>query len=439
MRLRQLPQLYLRGAIANETMRHLGPKEQDNINKLTKEVIKSPLLAGHKHRFIEKLGHTIGCDYYKCKEAAEQEFSIAIWRALVYLLHHAECKYRCQSCDSTEYTTHSGKPKAIDRRFPSCPNCGAVRVGETTDGYQEGQFVNINDLKRAVIRGGVAAPKHGSPIVPIKGQKKIVNHEEILNDPQQFTRFFGEFVWNYFRQTLRENEIKQHQKTQRSVVGPADQVAVEEIVSMFKQLKIPNTYEPKANPMDGYYRIQVDIMGTPQSVSRALAVLIDKYATHDVKIDVSETEVIVQQHRYAPQVEAQIVSPQTVMIQGRSASDDDDSSVYDSFQHRIVQTGGSTMQEDGIANVETSDLIDTIRCSLSDGARQVFDIMTGQGQVFDEFEKYQRSPKGVQNNHYIERPKSTHISKFLGIPAAHVKQLIADIRIQCLAHGLSDG
>jgi len=459
MKLRQLPQLYLRGAIANETMRHMAAEDRDNIDRLTREISTMPLLAGHKHRFVEKLGHTIGGDYHKNPKAAEQEFDIAIWRALVYLLHHRDYSYRCEACDQSEYITHKNKPKAFDRRYPVCPHCNNVRItnpGGST--YTVGQFVGMEEVQRTILKLGSSAspPQHNSSIISLKGTKKVYNHEAVLNDPQQLVKYFGEFVWNYFRQTLRENEIKFHQLEGfwvddgnggqkcikgRFVSGPADQVAVEEINSLLTQLKIQHSYEPKANPAGGKFHVQVELLITNQSVSAALRSLIDRYNKLGVRITATDAEVMVDVLDGATIVEAIIATPQPVCIQGGSTSEDgQETSAYDVYQHKIrtCAIGGASMQEDGIAQVESNDLIATIRDNLSDGAQQVYDIMLGQGDTYDKFLDFQRGPRGTKSETYCDRPRSTHIARFMGTSPRQVNAWVQDIKVQCLAHNVGD-
>ncbi len=432
-------------------MRHLPQEERDTIDRMTREISRMPILAGHRHRFIEKLGHTIGGDYYKNREAAEQEFTIAIWRALVYLLHHTDYSYRCEACNATEYTTHKNKPKALDRRYPICPACSNVRITDPGDSdLTAGQFIHMDDLQRTILAlGGNNPPKHESAVLSIKGTKKVMDHDKVLNAPDQITKYFGEFIWNYFRQTLRENEIRYHQleviwiddKTMikgRRASGPADQVAVEEVNSLLTQLKIPHTYEKKANPIGGSYRVQCELLITNQSVSRSVRSLINKYAEYGVKIGVNETEITIDTLEHGPQIEAIVVTPQPVCMQGKSGTDDDGASDIDTYQHRIKTRGGRPVQEDGIALVETNDLINTIRDSLNDEAQKVYDIVTGRGDTFDDFMTFFRGPRGVNSDAVIEKPRDTHIAKFLKISTRQVKTHMSDIKMQCLAHNVGD-
>lgn len=99
--------------------------------------------------------------------------------------------------------------------------------------------------------------------------------------------------------------------------------------------------------------------------------------------------------------------------------------------------GGSSMQEDGIAKVESDDLIETIRLNLSDGAQKVFDIMTENGPTYDEFIAFQRS-NNTKGDNSGDRPKSTHIARFLNTSPRQVNAWVQDIKVQCLVHNAGD-
>src|SRR6516164_8922237 len=110
-RLRQLPQIYLRGAIANETMKNLPPEEVAHINIMVEQLAGSQLLAGHRQEFVNKLAQTFGGDYRDDHATADAEFHIAVWRACVYLIHHTDYSFRCRACQSSTYLTQRARPK----------------------------------------------------------------------------------------------------------------------------------------------------------------------------------------------------------------------------------------------------------------------------------------------------------------------------------------
>jgi hypothetical protein len=90
------------------------------------------------------------------------------------------------------------------------------------------------------------------------------------------------------------------------------------------------------------------------------------------------------------------------------------------------------MQEDGIALIESEDLIKTIRESLNDKAQQVYDIIIGQGETYDKFVEF--------HGKRVEKmtPCNSHIAQFLGTNSRQVTAWVNDIRMQCLAHNIND-
>jgi len=78
----QMPELYLRGSLCNVTMRNLTENQKEEIDGIVSEVKDDPLLQPCRVQFRNVLSYTIGIDY-KDSEAADQEYQIAVWRAVV--------------------------------------------------------------------------------------------------------------------------------------------------------------------------------------------------------------------------------------------------------------------------------------------------------------------------------------------------------------------
>ncbi len=441
-RLRQLPQLYLRGSIANETIKHLPPKERQHVHDLTISLASSPLLAGHRQEFLTKLGQTIGGDYRDDITTAEAEFKIAIWRGLVYLLYHTNYTYRCEACGQGSYLTQRGKPKEFDRRFPICPSCSYVRITDPGGSkLRKNQFVHHDKLQATIMAGW--SPRAISCIVPMQGERKVVDPQVVLSDPDQVAKFFGEFIWNYFRQHLRENEIRYHSKKPTMVAGSADKMAVEEIMSVLIHAKFPYLYQPGANPHNGYYCIQANLDIADASVIRSILALTTKYKQYRVKITIGGGEIMVKESLSAKTIEAVVVKPQVVSMQTKSFSigengTEDTQSVYDLNYDQIA--GVHTMPQDGIAEIDSSDLLGAIRTALPDGAKHVLDIITQTGETWERFVITSGAPRGPRAGDLGQAkpadvdPREASIAKFLNVSPRQIKMWKADIRVQCLAH-----
>lgn len=85
---RQMPELYLRGAIFNETMKNLSQKEMDLVEEKINILLKTPSLTKSREKFCQTLAVTIGADYREDKNAALQEYKIALMKAIIYVMYH---------------------------------------------------------------------------------------------------------------------------------------------------------------------------------------------------------------------------------------------------------------------------------------------------------------------------------------------------------------
>jgi len=197
----QLPRLYLRGSLANQTMMNLTKQEMEKIDNLFLKIMKSDALVAHKQRYSKILRQTIGSDY-KSPEAAEQDFMIVVWRGVVMLYSHYEYKFQCRYCKSSTYTNKTGATSEICRCEKICPNCDAD------------SSVGI------------------SPIKAIKIKRKHTDPDSIINDESQFSKWFSTLVSNATGQQLRENPITQLTTT----INTIDYADKQIVSSLFKIL-----------------------------------------------------------------------------------------------------------------------------------------------------------------------------------------------------------
>ena len=85
---RQMPELYLRGAIFNETMKNLSDNQIKEVEKKIDILLKTPSLTKSREKFCQTLAVTIGADYREDKNAALQEYKIALMKAIIYVMYH---------------------------------------------------------------------------------------------------------------------------------------------------------------------------------------------------------------------------------------------------------------------------------------------------------------------------------------------------------------
>lgn len=428
---RQMSELYLRGSLANVTMANLNAEEQNHVAATVDYVTNHTEMVRHKSRFLKELGGTIGADYADDRLAAEEEYNIAIWRAVVNLLYHRKYTFQCEACGSGHYLTKRKKPKAIDRQQIPCPNCDNVRVVSAGDTeLVPGSFIThqqFQDSYREFLPAQ-ESPKCESAIKYISGEKAYENPDKILKDPRQLVKFFGEFLWNYFRQTLKENERPQHRKKPQKIYGPADCVIVEELLSLCTRMKIEFHYCSKTQPENGKYSIRLPGMQTPPEFTIELAMLNQRARQHNIIISHTTNSIDVLVSNDAPSIEAFVTKPEHVLILDTHSTTTDESEgksfVISQVCYRTVRMD-RMKQEDHVELIDAEDVMVAVRRALPDGdCQKVFDIWAGQGDTYLAF----------SNVHGDGTPCTNHIARFLGITTRAVNQHKDNIKLTYLAH-----
>jgi len=430
---RQMPELYLRGSLANVTMANLTEDEKLHVESIVEYVATHPGMARHRAGVIEELGNTIGADYASDKKCGDIEYQIAVWKGTVELFYHRKYTFHCRACGSDTWITQQGVPREINRQADKCPNCKQVRVTDAGDTDLEvGSYVTFDVFQDSYkyFDQTKRAPKCESPIDWIPGEKKYENPNDIINDDTQLVKFFGEFVWNYFRQQLAENVRKEHRKEPQKIVGRADKVITEEIIGQLSRLKCDFNYSHVDNPSNGRYTINVVGLLTPPELTAELAVLRKKATGLGIEVLCNPSEIQVVENADAGDLEAYVSKPEHVLVldnHTKSGSDDEsDSFTISQLSFRTV--GAQKMdQDDHIATIDATDVMIAVRESLPEGdCQKIFDIQCGIGDVYDEFSE----------RFGDDRPKKNHIAMFLGITTRSVNIYMENIRTVCLAHGL---
>lgn len=446
---RQMPQMYLRGSLANITMRNLTRGQQAEAAALLDRIANHTEMQRHKIKVMRELGVTIAADYADDRAAAEAEYRIAIWRGIIELFFHHKYSFRCEACHSSTYITKRSKPKLIDRIQTPCPNCKRLVVKDPGDVATliAGQVLTEDDFQSAYadLPDGYRAPVSRSTIVPIAGERKYDNPQAIIDDDRQLRKFFGEFVWNYFRQQINENKRKEHQKGPRPITGPTDWVITQEIISLCTQMEVDFNYCEKIEPSDGRYTIRLFGLLTSPEFTVAFSLLRLKAAMYGVPVvvtpatvevllspDAAPLPLLTRKRKQKTQTyQALVFKPEHVSVLDNLASiaDETDKSDFTLSQvsHRTV--GGLRMDlEDHVAVVEADDAMNTVRDALPEGdCRIVFDILSQQGDTYNLF----------SDLHGNGEARVNHIATFLGITPRTVNNYKRNIYMQCLAHNLT--
>lgn len=429
---RQMPELLLRGSLAKVTMANLTDDEQAHVSKIVDTVVRHPDMQKHKSCFLKELGDTIAADYSDDRRIAEEEYQIAVWRAAVNLFYHRTYTFKCSACGSGYYTTQRGKPKPINRQQVPCPNCLNIKVtdaGETD--LKVGVFMLHADFQASYhnFEATQQAPKCESCIDFIPGDYVYENPEAVLADPVQLVKFFGEFLWNYFRQTLKENSRAEHRKTPIKIVGPADQIIVEELLSLCSRMKLDYNYCHRTQPERGFYNVHIIGLQTPPEFSVEFAVLRERAKSHDIVITTDSTYIHVAVNSDASNIEAFVIKPEHVLVLDNHTSETQNNQEGQSFTIEQISyrtVGLNRMQqEDHVGIIDNKDVITAVRKALPDGdCQKVFDIWASEGDIYKRFSK----------EHGDKKPCINHIARFLGITTRAVNQHKETIAVNCLAN-----
>lgn len=85
---RQMPEFYLRGAIFNKVMKNLTPNQMKEVEDKIEALLQIPSLTKSREKFCQTLANTIGADYREDKNAALQEYRLALLKAVLYILFY---------------------------------------------------------------------------------------------------------------------------------------------------------------------------------------------------------------------------------------------------------------------------------------------------------------------------------------------------------------
>ena len=164
----QVARLCLRGSLVNYTSKNLNRDQSLDIDKITIKAISDPKIAAHRSEFRKQLARTIKGEYRDIPDAAETEFWIAAWRAVLSVTYHSPLEIRA---------------------FGSA-TIGSRAVGRKAIVY-DGNVIKLSD--DVTITAGEDLPippkhtieiNHGSKIFDL-----VVNDRGLLTNPNENTMF----------------------------------------------------------------------------------------------------------------------------------------------------------------------------------------------------------------------------------------------------------
>ena len=411
----QLPGIYIRGAIATQTMAKMTASDKHDLEIIIDDILKEPSIKEVKNEFTKKLKRTIKGDYLDIN-SSEQEFIISIWRAATHLLMHHSYSYTCKNCNSSSYTTNNNKPKNIDRQHIICPSCNHTKS-------TNGQMILVDKIKNQYIVNGITltleelSDIYRSPIDPVIQSKKVPNYNEILSDKQQMVKWFSKWSKNYFYQILKENKITTTGRKTITSSGPADQTAIDSIVTEISKY----TYRYQVLETNEQYDIIINILSLHRDFSEIfMQNTISKYDKYDIKIIENANKITVYKNEHAPVVTDKKMLCERVMLISYSTPNN-----YDTENDNHICPVESNMKNKYSKNANDG-LYEQIREQASAISKSIMDIYSQQGDIWEDY-----------NSQYKECNKKS-IAKYLKISPASVAKHKDEIAELCTNHGLLD-
>lgn len=428
-----MAELYIRGGLANVTMKHLTPSEQLYCQEICEMVSDHDNMKKHKIQVMRMLGETIGGDYREDRTTAEQEYKIAIWKAVVNLLYHRHYTFKCSNCGATQRTIKStGTTKPIDQMLIPCPNCQCAKLDDKI-------VIVDKDSDKSSLQSVIYAIINTPTSDEIEQQREILNDEElirysqgyryynpnkILSDDTQLTKFFGEFVWGYFKQSLLENS-RAHKTQKNTISGRLDELIILEILEVCKKYNIKPYYCHHTQPENGWYTIQYEWYTTTLEFTASILPIIQKAHDNQIPIVFDGSYIKVKETLTAPILQSTVNNTDHIsIVNSANNSSDDNQFTIESVSYNT--TGDSGMEDSSTAEIDGNDVLEAIFESLPEGnCKKIFKIFTQEGEEYLQFcAKYS----------YDQKPKQAHIAEHLNIPIRTVKTHMEQIKLMMLAH-----
>lgn len=341
----QLPELYLRGSLANETMAHLTPEEQDKASQVMDHVVNHPEMQKHMRRYIRDMSTTIGGDY-RDREAAEQDYYVIIWRGVVMLYYHKKYEFECVQCGSRTFKNKSGNMAEMRHREPKCKNCGET------------------------------GPNGESPIRAIIVGERHPDPDSVIKDETQMSRWFSQQLANATRQQLRENPITTTTRT-NTVTDYADKQIVRSIGSLLNSFKIGHqNVKIDANNSEAA-NIYFDVQACPSRVIGQLSVIRKEAQENGVVIKLEASGVTVERGPDCKSITQSVTEKVNVTMLTPSQRGPDAPSPIEV---------PNEAEQDHVSKIVSDDFLATVDARLpSENCRAFRQIQCGEGPWYEKY------------------------------------------------------
>jgi hypothetical protein len=303
------------------------------------------------------------------------------------------------------------------------PEVTVLMLGHIQEARRKGLTVTFKD-DMITLSGQHAAPEMTTTIVPIKGEKKYPDPYAILNDPIQKKKLFGEYVWNYFRQHINENERKTHSKVMQTITGTAGIVFGESIAAFLELHKVHHTFSLDEKHGQKVCSIAVRCLELPPEITIEIVGIIQEARSKNAKVTFTSTEIMLTGGDSSTTEKSR---KERVAVLESTARIESDVDTLDSVGHRTVG-GARVNQDDHEQNVDLSDALLNVKSVLQDGVQQsVLMILSQQGEIYKRFSDRYGDGQAKQN----------HMAEFLGVPTKTISTTMDKIKVLCIAKGLT--
>lgn len=238
---RQVPKLFLRGSLVNVTMKDINPQERQLVELTFHNLINDPELEESRIKFVKRFNRTIRADYKDDILNSEQDYNIALWRALVDLLASRKINgFTCRNCGATSYTNRCGDTINFNQCYQISPCCNKIMVGP--------DFLNPDDCDLQTIENSK------SPIMANRGERKY--SDEILNNRKELIKFVSRHISNYQQQCIKENQMAKYD-TKKTISVPPLFSCAEDLCKSLKDNHI--NYKAHYMPTNGMAKIPANV------------------------------------------------------------------------------------------------------------------------------------------------------------------------------------
>lgn len=377
----QMPGLYLRGSL-KRTMRDVDPATKIEVEEIINMVSNDPQLQACKIQFKNALRYTIGGDYKSDPTSAEQEFTIAVWRAAVA----AKCGWGKHPASQQTIVDKIQRKKFFQTwvfnylrqiLLENRPAIQKVEVFENVSTYENAKSEVIQSLD-----GHQRIVKEYSA-----GECEIVVNTDLLS-----TTVISKV--NSLKELYSGKNIDIISSPEKILIISIFEIAKKDLITLLN---------PRINyNSDMKFDISANLNSLPTETINNLDKLLNKYFTKlGVKLTDKSIEIDNSEHVL---VSKKIIRSNRVVAKSVNKDDDNENSIPE------------------IADMNTEEFKDpdTIKMfyeNLSEDAKKVVDIILNPS---DEYEEIYKTRKPVQK----------YISEFLNLDLNYTKQLYVEMRIK---------